>query len=55
MSQEDVSFIAQLRSAGGSGTSVQVTIPKDIASLLRLKEGDYVRIAVKKITVEKGS
>lgn len=46
---EGVSFVSRLRSGGGSGTSIQVTIPKDIASLLDLKGGDYVKFIVKKI------
>jgi hypothetical protein len=51
--EDYVSFPARLRAGGGSGASVQVTIPRDVVNLLGLKEGDYVQIYIKKITLKR--
>ena len=44
-----LSFPVRLRSAGGSGRSLQLTIPKDVTDYLDLKEGDFIKCAVHKL------
>ncbi len=46
---EEISFIAQVRSGGGTGSSGLITIPKHIKTLLSIKEGDYVKVIIKKL------
>ncbi|NVM23180.1 MAG: hypothetical protein HWN68_15520 [Desulfobacterales bacterium] len=46
---EEVSFIAQTRSGGGTGTSLMVTIPKGYVNFLELKQGDWIKVTVKKL------
>ena len=49
MSDEDTSFVAQVRSGGGTGSSGLITIPKHIKTLLGIKHGDYVKVVLKKL------
>lgn len=44
-----ISFLARVRSGGGSGSSIQVTIPKDVVEYLELTNGNFVRVAVHKL------
>lgn len=50
---EDVTFVVRLRLGGGSGSSLQLTIPKDVATFLGLKKGNYVKVAVEKLEKKK--
>lgn len=52
VSEEIVSFIVQVRSGGGVGKSVILTIPKDVVNLLKLKSQDYVKCTIKRISME---
>ncbi len=38
-----------IRSVRKSGTSLAINLPSDIVKLLKLKEGDIVRVEIKKI------
>ena len=49
---EEAPFIAKLRSAGKS-KSLIVTIPKEVCDIIHLKDGDYVKMTVKQIRLEK--
>lgn len=49
---EDIAFIAKLRSAGKS-KSIIVTIPREVCDIIRLEDGDYVKMTVKKVRLEK--
>ena len=44
-----VSFLARVRSGGGAGKSIQVTIPKDVVDFLGLGNEDFVKVAVHKL------
>ena len=44
-----VSFLARVRSGGGAGKSIQVTIPKDVVDYLGLGNEDFVKVAVHKL------
>jgi len=46
---EEVSFIAQARSGGGKGTSILITVPRDVTNLMEIKQGDYLKLTVKKV------
>ena len=50
---EDITFVVRLRAGGKSGSSLQLTVPKDVATFLELKKGDYVKVAVEKLEREK--
>jgi len=45
----EAAFVAKLRSGGGTGTSLMVTIPKDYVNFLELRQGDWVKVTVKKL------
>lgn len=49
---EEAPFIAKLRSAGKS-KSLIVTIPREVCDIIHLQDGDYVKMTVKKIRLEK--
>ena len=49
MSEEEISFVAQVRSGGGTGSSGLITIPKNIKTLLSINHGDYVKVVLKKL------
>ena len=49
MSEEEISFIAQMRSGGGTGSSGLITVPKHIKILLGIEHGDYVKVVLKKL------
>jgi antitoxin component of MazEF toxin-antitoxin module len=49
---EEIPFIVKLRSAG-KGKSLIVTIPKEVCEIIHLQDGDYVKMTVKKIRLEK--
>lgn len=49
---EEAPFIGKLRSAGKS-KSLIITIPKEICELLKLMEGNYVQLSIKKVRLEK--
>lgn len=49
---EEAPFIAKLRSAGKS-KSLIVTIPREVCDIIALQDGDYVKMTVKKIRLEK--
>ncbi len=46
---EEISFIAQVRSGGGTGSSSLITIPKNIKTLLDIEVGDFVKVTLKKM------
>lgn len=52
MSENGVSFICQVRYGGQKGSSIILTIPKDIVNLLNLKHKDYAKVTIKKIEPE---
>lgn len=49
---EEAPFIAKVRSAGKS-KSLIITIPKEVCSIIHLEDGDYVKMTVKKVRLEK--
>lgn len=49
---EQIAFIVQVRSGGGVGKSVILTVPKDIVNLLKLKSQDYVKCTIKIVKME---
>lgn len=49
---EEISFIVQVRSGGGVGKSVIMTVPKDVVNLLKLKSQEYVKCTIKKVKTE---
>jgi len=49
---EEIAFIVQVRSGGGVGKSVILTIPKDVVTLIKLKSQDYVKCTIKKVKTE---
>lgn len=51
---EEVPFIGKLRSAGKSHSLI-LTVPKEICEIIKLNEGDYVQISIKRIRLEKTS
>jgi len=42
-----------VRSVRKSGTSLAINLPSDIVKLLKLKEGDIVRVEIEKIKCSK--
>lgn len=50
--EEEVPFIAQIRSAGKS-KSLILTIPREVCKVVALANGDYVKMKVKKLRLEK--
>ena len=48
-----ISFVVKVRSGGGSGASVQLTVPKDVVDYLELKAEDFVRCALHKLKKNK--
>ena len=48
-SDEEISFVAQVRSGGGTGSSGLITIPKLYKTLLGIETGDYVKVILKKV------
>jgi len=51
---EEISFIAQVRSGGGTGSSGLITIPKNIKTLLDIEVGDFVKVTLKKMRSQRG-
>ena len=49
---EAIAFVVQVRSGGGIGKSVILTVPKDVVNLLKLKSQDYVKCTIKKVKME---
>jgi hypothetical protein len=49
---EELPFIAKIRSAGKS-KSLIVTIPKEVCEIIKLKDGDYAKMTVKTVRLEK--
>lgn len=49
---EEIAFIVQVRSGGGVGKSVILTVPKDVVNLLKLKSQEYVKCTIKKISMK---
>ena len=49
---EEVPFIGKLRSAGKS-RSLIVTVPKEVCDIIKLNDGDYVQISIKRIRLQK--
>jgi len=47
---DEVAFVAQARSGGGTGSSILVTLPKQVVQLFKIKDGDYLQLRfVKKV------
>jgi len=51
---EEISFIAQVRSGGGTGSSGLITIPKNIKTLLGIEVGDFVKVTLKLVRSHRG-
>lgn len=49
---KEVPFIAQVRVGGGKSGSILITVPKEVATLLKLSNKDYVKCVIKKIEPE---
>ena len=47
--EEEPSFICQVRYGGVKGSSIILTIPKEVVQLMKLKHKDYVKVQVKKL------
>ena len=43
-SGDEIAFMTQARSGGGTGTSILVTLPKHIVRLFEVKQGDYLQL-----------
>lgn len=41
-----------VKSVKKSGTSLAINIPSEIVKLLKIKEGDFLRIEIEKIKIE---
>jgi len=54
VNDDEIPFIAQVRSGGGAGSSGLITVPKHIKTLLGIKQGDYVKVVLKKLKVHRG-
>lgn len=53
MSEEtEFSFICQVRYGGAKGSSIILTVPKEIVNLIKLDHKDYVKVTIKKIEPE---
>jgi len=52
VTENNVSFIAQIRTSGAKGKSLILTIPKEVVTILKLKEGDYAKFTVEKISMK---
>ncbi|MEM2971906.1 MAG: hypothetical protein QW270_05735 [Candidatus Bathyarchaeia archaeon] len=47
-----LSFIAQVRPSGAKKGSLIVTIPKEIVDILKLKEREYCKFTVEKVSIQ---
>lgn len=52
MSEKGLVFICQVRYGGAKGSSIILTVPKDVVNLLKLTHKDYVTVKIKKIKPE---
>lgn len=52
MSEKDLTFICQVRYGGAKGSSIILTVPKEVVNLLKLEHKDYVAVRIKKINPE---
>lgn len=52
MSETELSFICQVRYGGAKGSSIILTVPKEIVNLMKLDHKDYVKVQIKKIKPE---
>jgi hypothetical protein len=48
----EMSFFVQVRYGGAKGSSIILTVPSEIAELMKLKHKDWVRVLIKKIRPE---
>lgn len=46
-------FTVRVRSGGGKGTSMLITIPRDIVALLSIEKGDWVKLAIEEVFKKK--
>jgi len=51
VTESNVSFIAQIRSSGAKGKSLILTIPKEVVEVLELKEAEYAKFTIEKISM----
>lgn len=52
MTEKDLVFICQVRYGGAKGSSIILTVPKEVVNLLKLKHKDYVTVRIKQIHPE---
>jgi len=52
MSEAEFSFICQVRYGGAKGSSIILTVPKEIVEVLKLTHKEYVKVQIKKIQPE---
>jgi len=48
----EMSFFVQVRYGGAKGSSIILTVPSEIAALMKLKHKDWVKVQIKKIRPE---
>jgi len=47
--QIPVPFTVRVRCGGGNKTSILVTIPRDVVSLTKIKNGDWVKLTLEEV------
>jgi len=49
----EMSFPCQVRYGGAKGSSIILTVPKDVVNVLKLQHKDYVLVKIKKLDIDK--